>query len=129
MSGQLVESGTVLDELPDRDEVRVIRTNRTQETARSTAFERPLWKRDERRYAERRASYLSRALGITENEAEVLAWREIGYSSSGIATQVGLSENAVRSHVETLADDYGPDTVLTKLPDEIGVDARVGDSV
>lgn len=59
------------------------------------------------RYVARRAEYLESEYGIRANIAEGVAWRELGYSHSGIATKVDMTENTVSNWMEEIADEFG----------------------
>lgn len=88
--------------------------------------ETPLWRRDEGRYAERRAEYLERTADLTEKKGRVLAYSELGYSSSGIAKRVDLAEATVKKHLEQLEVRFGPRTVCGRRPTEIDIVAEIG---
>lgn len=87
--------------------------------------EKPLWKRDEDRFAEYRANYLHRQADIEEKKARALAYSELGYSDGGVASMVDVTVGTVTGWLDVLAVRFGPDAVRAKLPEEIAVDAEL----
>lgn len=82
-----------------------------------------LWRDDEERFVEYRAAFLDKQHGIERKKARVLALSEIGYSVSGIAAEVEHTEGTIDGYLDELEVAWGPETVRTKLPEEIAVDA------
>lgn len=60
----------------------------------------------ESRWTDKRVSWLQRQYDLRANLAEVIAWSELGYSSSGIAKRAGLSETTVKSMLEEVTERF-----------------------
>jgi DNA-binding CsgD family transcriptional regulator len=67
-----------------------------------------------------RARYLDRTTDLTETQARCVAHAERGLTESGIAEAVGLTESTVSSHLDAVADTYGPEAVYAKPAGERG---------
>lgn len=76
------------------------------------------------RYGDERPRYLDRVTDeqFTRRHCEALAWRELGYSVSGIAKRVDATEGTVRGWLDDWAAEYG-NRVLETRPqsDPVGV--------
>lgn len=59
------------------------------------------------REAAERAEFLSRTAGVSEREAEAVAYREMGYTAQGVADQMGSTRGTVRNYLDAVADEYG----------------------
>lgn len=66
----------------------------------------------------KRARYLARTTDLSDRQALALAYREQGFSTSGIADEIGTTEGTVQSYVRRIAAQYGLEAVWTKLEDE-----------
>lgn len=78
---------------------------------------------NEKRWVDRRTSYLKRATALDETDAEIITHSELGYSSSGIAKQIDLGESTVRAHLEEIADTHGPQACWARRADELAIEA------
>lgn len=72
------------------------------------------------RAVEQRARYLDRTTVLRRREAEALAWRERGWSLSGIAKQIEAGETTVADYMDRVTARYGVRATFTKLRDERG---------
>lgn len=68
----------------------------------------------DKRYVRKRGEYLKRVSSLRENICEALAWREIGYSKSGIAKKMDTTESTVKSWMEEVEEEYGKDALETR---------------
>lgn len=59
------------------------------------------------REAAERAEFLARTADLGDREAEAVAYREMGYTASGIADLMGSTVGTVRNYLDTVADQYG----------------------
>lgn len=59
------------------------------------------------RHAEERATYLSRVTDLRDPIALGLAYRELGYSHSGIAGECDVAEGTVDAWMADVADRFG----------------------
>lgn len=66
----------------------------------------------------KRARYLARTAGLNEQQSLALAYREQGFSTSGIASEIGSTEGTVRSYMRRIAAQYGLEAIWTKTEDE-----------
>ena len=73
---------------------------------------------DDDREASQRAQFLERHHDLREPVALALAYRELGYSHSGIARKIGVTAATVGKYMEEIAEEFGPEAVETKRPDE-----------
>lgn len=75
---------------------------------------------DDERLAERRAQYLRRTTQWSGEDgrsvALALAYRQLGYSHSGIAKRVGVGESTVASYMAEVAGTYSESVTETSLP-------------
>ncbi len=86
------------------------------------------WRDDAERWVDRRMQYLERATKLDDTDAEIIAWSELGYSSSGIAKKVDLGESTVKTHLEEIAEQFGVEATYARPSSGIGVDTPlVGD--
>lgn len=69
---------------------------------------------DEPRVAGRRAQYLAASTDLTRREAEAVAWSELGYSVSGIATKMGSTDGTIKGYFRRTVAQYGHGAVETK---------------
>lgn len=72
---------------------------------------------DERK-AVTRSRYLRRTSDLTKTQSLALAYREMGYSASGVARKIDSTEGTVRNYVRRIAAQYGLEAVDTKLAEE-----------
>lgn len=70
------------------------------------------------REAERRAQFLERRYDFRSPKALALAYRELGYSHSGIARRIDSTEATVAKYMDAVADEFGPGAIETKRADE-----------
>lgn len=75
---------------------------------------------DADRAALERSRYLVATTDLTEREARALAYREMGYSSSGIAQKLERTPGTVTTYLDRIVAQYGLDAVETKLPEQRG---------
>jgi DNA-binding CsgD family transcriptional regulator len=59
------------------------------------------------REAAERAEFLARTADLGEREAEAVAYREMGYTTSGVADLMGSTVGTVRNYLDTVAEQYG----------------------
>lgn len=102
----------------------------------------PEWWRegDDDRVAEIRAQYLRRTTRWDGEDgrqvALALAYRQLGYSHSGVAKRLGVDEATVAAYMAEVADAYGQSVTETSLPSALAEwpdrplskDARDGDT-
>lgn len=74
----------------------------------------------EERRATKRARYLEKATDLTERQAHALAYREMGYSHSAIAREIGSTKGTVATWMRRTVAQYGLSTVETKTTEERG---------
>ena len=72
------------------------------------------------REALERAQFLEATSELGENEANVLAFSELGYSCSGIAKHVGCAQTTAEAVLERIAARYGEQAIWPKKADERG---------
>jgi len=84
------------------------------------------WRDDEERWIDRRSQYLKRAAPLNDTQAEIIAWSELGYSSSGIAKKAELGETTVRSHLDEIAERFGASATWARRADKIDLEAPLG---
>lgn len=63
---------------------------------------------------EQRARYLERTHGLREPVALAVAYRECGYSVTGIAAQIDSTKGTVSGYLRDVADEYGLEAIETK---------------
>lgn len=73
---------------------------------------------NERREAIKRGRFLARRHGIRDNVALALAYRELGYSYSGIAQKVEVGESTVKQWMEQIAARFGLQAIETKWEEQ-----------
>lgn len=82
---------------------------------------------DEERWVERRVQYLTaNEIGLRKKVAETVAYKELGYTSSGIAKRIGVGESTALNYLDTASKRY-PGICLRTILDidgnpEAGVD-------
>lgn len=118
------ENNDGVDEEEDRDEQRALLvTDGGQVRAHDTALSRSWSNVDPRgdeekdrdvnlvEYAERRATFLRQNYGLDDTLAETLAWRELGFSTSGVAQMTEKSEGTVSKYLDELREKIGEENV------------------
>jgi hypothetical protein len=75
-------------------------------------------KHNEEREAEKRANELKRLHNLRAPVAETVAWSELGYSFSGVASKVDVAESTVKSRIESVEDRFGYGAAITKSASE-----------
>jgi hypothetical protein len=85
----------------------------------------PKWEAEPDRWARERARYIDRTTDLNRSEAEIVAYAELGYSSSGIAKAIGLGASTVRSKFDDI-DDVDPTALLSRRPDELAIRVPIG---
>lgn len=65
-------------------------------------------------YVKKRGEYLRRVTDFREPIPQALAYREIGYSHSGIARELDTTESTVEKWMEEIAEEYGEETIETR---------------
>lgn len=71
------------------------------------------------RVAVERARWLACAYDADEDVMLTLAYSELGFTSSGIASRVGVTEATVRQRLDDLAREYGLVAVSSRRPEEL----------
>lgn len=66
------------------------------------------------REVKKRAAFIERTSDLSDNEALALAWKERGFSPSGIAKRVDVTEDTVAKYLERIAVRYGLSAVHPK---------------
>lgn len=66
-----------------------------------------------------RASYLEAEYDLRWNIALAQAYSERGFSSSGIAKKLDVTEATVKGYRDSLSSRFGPAALDTRLPDEL----------
>lgn len=77
---------------------------------------------DDKRLALERARYLRRTTEYKDDKRPILlslAYRQLGYSHSGIASRVGVNEATVGAYMDELAERYGGKVIESKLPSDL----------
>lgn len=70
-------------------------------------------------YATARGRYLERAApDLSKRQAKALAYREIGYSTGGIARKMETGEPTVKAYLETVAERFGRRALETRPQSE-----------
>ncbi len=83
------------------------------------------WDENPDRWATQRARYVERASDFDATAATIIAWAELGYSHSGIAKQVDVSESTVRARMDEIRDDDRR-PLDARTPDELQVQSPAG---
>lgn len=65
-------------------------------------------------YVEERARYLKRATRLKSTESLALAYREMGYSRSGIAKRLDITEQTALDYIESISEHYSEDAVESR---------------
>lgn len=65
-------------------------------------------------YVRKRTQYLKRVSKLRPAVCKALAYREIGYSSSGIAKEMETTESTVSSWFDEIKEEYGKDALETR---------------
>lgn len=87
--------------------------------------DRQKWEAKPERWARERARYIDRTTDFDRTEAEIIAFAELGYSHSGIAKCVDVTESTVVSKFDEI-DDVNPTALLSRRPGELGRKRPVG---
>lgn len=74
----------------------------------------PLDGSGDEQYVRKRRQYLRRRTELRDPLPEALAYREIGYSSSGIAKKLDTRKQTVEKWMEEIADVYGEGAIETR---------------
>ena len=72
------------------------------------------------RWVTLRMQELARTTALSESERAVVAYCEMGWTSSYIARRLDLQQRRVKALLEGIADEYGPQAVWTKPACERG---------
>lgn len=67
------------------------------------------------REATERARYFVREHDLRKPVALAAAWRQMGYSPSGIAKRIETGESTVKKYVEAIEDEFGLQAVMPKI--------------
>jgi hypothetical protein len=67
-------------------------------------------------YVERRASFLRREYDLDDTVARALGWRELGFSSSGVADMMEVTEGTAEKYLDALRREVGDDYVDAPTP-------------
>lgn len=62
---------------------------------------------EEERYIAQRSSFLKRSAGLRKDVAEAVAYRELGYSNSGISNKTGTNQGTIGSWMDRVAAEFG----------------------
>lgn len=75
-------------------------------------------------FDEYRVAYVSARWNVSDNCAKALQLCELGFSSSGIATTLGVTEGTARKYIDELADKIGEPAVypVTSASDKSDLD-------
>jgi len=76
---------------------------------------------DEDRWVGRRRQILRRRDGLGTRIATAIAWHELGYTSAGVAKQIGSTAGTVQGYFDHVADEHGPAAAVIKRESELGV--------
>lgn len=87
--------------------------------------ETPKWDAEPERWARERARYIRRTTDFDATEAEIIAFAELGYSHSGVAKCVDVTESTVVAKFDEI-DDVDPTALLSRRPGELGRKRPVG---
>jgi hypothetical protein len=68
------------------------------------------------RAAQVRGRYLARQSDLTDEQAEALAWRELGYTAAAIGRELGRAEGTIESWLDRTAAQYCLCAIETKWP-------------
>ena len=63
-----------------------------------------------------RGRYLARTTDLTDEQAEAVAWHELGYTAGAIARQLDRAEGTITSWLDRTAAQYGLCAIETKWP-------------
>ena len=69
---------------------------------------------DDETYVRERTQYLRRVTELRSPLPEALAHRELGYSRSGIARELDVTESTVDAWMDEIAAEYGIDALETR---------------
>ena len=69
---------------------------------------------DDETYVRERTQYLQRVTELRDPLPEALAYRELGYSRSGIAGEVDVTEATVDTWMDEIAAEHGRDALETR---------------
>jgi predicted transcriptional regulator len=74
---------------------------------------------DEERHVARRSQHLaSNDVGLRDTVAEAVAWAQLGFSASGIATKMDVTEGTARKYLDTASERY-PGIVVAGPEDDL----------
>jgi hypothetical protein len=79
--------------------------------------------------ANERARYIEATTDLSSSEADAVAYSELGYSESGIATQIDSTASTVGTYLDRVVAQYGPEAAHVCLPDEFAVDRDISEVV
>lgn len=68
--------------------------------------------------ARQRGRYLARRHGLRRDVALALAFRELGWTASGISSKIDVTEATAAGWLDDIAEEYGLRAIETKQPDE-----------
>ena len=94
----------------------------TKDESPNTALD---WESEEDRFIDRRSLFIGSTTGLPDSVATALAYRELGYTASGIAKRIDRTESTVRGYLDDVAESLGFEVLETKLPDDIAVNTKV----
>lgn len=86
----------------------------------------PLWVRRPDRWAERRTQYLEATYDLERRYALTIAYGELGYSSSGIASRTEFAENTVSGYLDEMSGPFFVGVGWAKRPETLEIDAELG---
>jgi hypothetical protein len=104
---------------PDEETDATDPETRANDTARSRRWANVDIRSDEEKdeganlvdYVNRRAEFLRRAYGLDEKLARALGWRELGFSTSGVADMMSVAEGTASAYLEELRETVGEENV------------------
>ena len=72
----------------------------------------------EEQYVRGRTSFLTRKYDLRDEAAQTIAWCELGYSSSGIAKRVGVTDDTVAKYMETIEERFGVEALYAQVEEQ-----------
>lgn len=75
--------------------------------------------RPDERLAHERARYLEATTSLRDDEADALAYSELGYSTSAIARELGSTASTVTTYLERAIAAYGPEAAHARSSPEL----------
>lgn len=104
----LVMCGSCADEIPRRDRREVFLEVEERLTREETDDDGVHWKINEDRWVEKRTQFLSsNEIGLREPIARAVALVQIGYTASGIASEMDVTEGTAKIYTEQANRKYG----------------------